>query len=94
MCLSHCVEELGGLPGWFMSLLPSAVQGVAGKHLPGGRGDALSRECWKPLCGPVPYTVRMKGLKLREGKILSQSHTAGEAGGGLRLADPWPGALS
>lgn len=69
------------------SCFPSAVQAMARQHPPGGRGDALSRECWKPLRGPAPHTVRMEGLKLREGKILSQSHTASKARGGLRLAD-------
>lgn len=69
------------------SFFPSAVQAMARQHPPGDRGDALSRECWKPLRDPAPRTVRLKGLKLREGKILSQSHTASKAGGGLRLAD-------
>lgn len=69
------------------SSFPSAVQAMARQHPPGDRGDALSRECWKPLRDPAPRTVRLKGLKLREGKILSQSHTASKAGGGLRLAD-------
>lgn len=40
------------------------VQAMTRQHLPGGRGNALSR---KLLCGLAPHTVRMKGLKLREG---------------------------
>lgn len=36
----------------------------------------------------------MKGLKLREDKMLAQSHRVCKAGGGLKLADPWPGTVS
>ena len=73
---------------------PRAVQALAlaRQHLPdrtqGPARNALSRECWSPVWS-CP-TLRMKGLKLREGRILYQSHATRKARDGLGLATHFP----